>query len=96
MPEPVTLSTAEVAALLGLSRARFVGWVGRARCDYGFPLKVPHTHRYSRAAVLAWIARNGAPEPPPPAPPAPATPQQDVIAAEDVLLRRAHAMIAAE
>ena len=89
MAEPLVITRAQVAELLGISPATFVGRVGEMRLHHGFPPAIPCSggRRYSRAAVLAWI--DGRPS----APTNPAL-EADVAACEAILLGRAQAMAA--
>jgi hypothetical protein len=93
MPDRATITTAELAALLGVQKATLQDRIGTMRRDAGFPPPIPYSggRRHSRDLVLAWINRTS------PATPAPDTTlEQDVTACEAVLLRRAHAMLPAE
>lgn len=83
----VTLSAAEVAAMLGWSTEHFYRSVTALKRHHGFPPPLPSSRRYSRAAVAAWIERGG-----PPAPAAGDGLAEDVAAAEAQLLARAAAM----
>jgi len=93
MAEPVTLTSHHVAALLGLSIETFYRSITGLKCAHHFPGPLPGCRRYSRAAVLDWINRNGQPAP---APIAAAALEPDVAACEAQLVARARAMIAAE
>jgi predicted DNA-binding transcriptional regulator AlpA len=88
---PVIITTAQVAELLGIQPSTFLARVGELRQHHAFPAAIPCSggRRYSRAQILAWIERG-----PAPAPPITSTPDQDVAACEDILLQRAHAMMA--
>lgn len=59
MTAAATLSAAEVAALLGLSRWGFYRRLPALRL-HGFPSPLPGLRRYSRAAVLRWVEGGGA------------------------------------
>ena len=59
MPEPLTLSRRELAAMIG----RSPGWVSRnhARLEaLGFPQRLPGLARWPREPVEDWIARRTA------------------------------------
>lgn len=93
MPEPLTLTAAGIAALLGCKVETVYRRVGDWRRDHGFPAPLPGSRLYSAAAVSAWIDRGGLPAPPPPATPALA---DDMAACEARLVDRARLMVAAE
>lgn len=93
MPDPATLTTAEVAALLGVQKATLQDRIGTMRRDAGFPPPIPYSggRRHSRDLVLAWI--NGSHQQ---VAIDPARIAINIADAEDTLLRRAHAMLPAE
>jgi len=90
-PEPISITLSQVAALMGCAPSTMGEKIGELRRAHGFPPPIPHSRRYSRAQVLAWINGHR-----PPAPAPDATLEQDVAACEAVLIGRARAMLAAE
>lgn len=92
MAEPLVITAAQVAELLGITPERLRQTGARLRRAHGFPPALPGSggRRYSRAVVTAWIDGHR-----PPAPHNPAM-EADVSACEAVLLRRAGAMMVAE
>lgn len=55
----LTISRGQVAELLGISEPTF-DKRRRALEGFGFPQKLPGMKTWSRPAVVAWIASNGA------------------------------------
>lgn len=93
MPDTPTITTAELAALLGVTKATLQDRIGDMRRHAGFPAPIPYSggRRHSRDLVLAWINRTGQ------QPTASSAPVELTLAdAEATLLRRAHAMLPAE
>ena len=97
MPDTPTITTAELAALLGVTKATLQDRIGDMRRHAGFPAPLPYSggRRHSRDLVLAWI--NGMTPATAPAGNALHFTTGDKLAdAEATLLRRAHAMLPAE
>ena len=93
MTDTPTITTAELAALLGVTKATLQDRIGDMRRHAGFPAPLPYSggRRHSRDLVLAWINRTG------PQLTVSSAPVELTLAdAEATLLRRAHAMLPAE
>lgn len=88
MPDLHTITRAQVAELLGIAPATLGTHLPVLRGTHAFPAPIPCSggRRYSRAQIVAWIDGTR--------PPAPATDlEQDVAAAEAILLGRARAVM---
>jgi len=84
MADPVVITRAQVAELLGIAPATLADRVGDLRLRHGFPRAIPGSggRRYSRALVVGWI--DGRPGPAPNS-----AEELDVGACEAILLERA-------
>lgn len=59
----LTISTADIAAALGVEPGTAARKVRRLIDEHGFPRPIPGSpSRFSHAAVAAWFARQGLPE----------------------------------
>lgn len=90
MSEPLVITRAQVAELLGIAPSTLLDRVGDLRRNHNFPQALPGSggRRYARAAVVAWV--NGRPGPAP-------NPDTEAAVAEceAILLGRARAGLAA-
>jgi len=87
--DPVVITRAQVAEVLGISLATFTDRVGEMRREHRFPLPLPSSggRRYARAAVVAWINGRTGPAPN-------ADMEMAVSEVEAILMGRARSMAA--